>query len=305
MASKRNKGLGRGLNALFEEVEVSVPVQKQTDNVSDRVLKSENVTDQGVRYIDVNDIKPNSKQPRKHFNEEALNELAESIGTYGIMEPIIVRAAKSGYEIVMGERRWRATRKLGLSTIPVLVKEIDDDEMAILALIENMQREDLNPMEVSESLKALMVDQELTQNEVADIIGKSRAYVANLLRLLKLPEKIRDMIASGKLSGGHGKAIGMLDGEELQIRMAEKAIKENLSVHDIERLAGDTPEGKTRKKARIKRKDKEIKQIEDELTSIVGAKVMINSNGAKGKMELYYYTDDELNNLIDLIRSVG
>ncbi len=298
MATKRNKGLGRGLNALFEEVEVSVPV-------SDNTNIPETSTDKGIKYLDVNEIKPNSKQPRKYFSEESLSELASSIKAYGIMEPIVVRSIRNGYEIVMGERRWRATRLLGLSSIPAIVKEINDDEMAILALIENMQREDLNPLEVAESLKGLMDDQTLTQNEVSIMVGKSRAYVANLLRLLKLPEKVRDYIMEGLLTGGHGKAIAMIDGTDSQIKMADRAVKEGLSVHDIERLAGEMADGRTRKKPRNRKKEKDVKQIEDELTSLIGAKVMINAMGSKGKIELYYYTEDELNNLIDLIRSVG
>lgn len=297
MVAKRNKGLGRGLNALFEEVEVTVPVTEEVE------LSAE-VEEKGIKYIDVNDIKPNEKQPRKHFSEDGLNELADSIKAYGIMEPIIVRGTKGGYEIVMGERRWRATRKIGLTTIPALIKSIDDDEMAVLALIENMQREDLNPLEVAESLKGLMDDQALTQSEVSSMVGKSRAYVANLLRLLKLPEKVREYIAEGKLTGGHGKAIAMIEGEQAQLKMADRAVKDGLSVHDIERIAGEDPDRVHRKKPRIRKKDKDVKQVEDELTSSIGAKVMINSMGNKGKVELYYYTDDELNNIIDMLRSV-
>jgi len=299
MAAKRNKGLGKGFNALFDDVEVSVPVIDD-----EKAISGTNET--GVKYIDSNEIKPNKKQPRKHFSKDTLKELADSIKTYGIMEPIIVRnTADAGYEIVMGERRWRAARQAGLSVVPAIEKDIDDEEMAILALIENMQREDLNPLEIAVSLNELMSDQKLTQREISSIVGKSRAYVANLLRLLKLPEKVRSYIMKGDLSGGHGKAIGMIDGEEDQIIMADRAIRENLSVHDIERLAGDLPRTKIKKKPRARRKSREIKQIEDELTSRVGAKVIINSNGSKGKVELYYYSDDELNDLIDLIRTIN
>ena len=296
--SKKNKGLGRGLNALFEEVEVSVPIDESKKNISD-------TADKDIRYIDVNDIKPNTKQPRKYFSEESLTELSESIQAYGVMEPIIVRSIKAGYEIVMGERRWRATRKIGLPSIPAIVKDINDDEMAVLALIENVQREDLNPLEVAESLRGLMNDQGLTQVEVSSMVGKSRAYVANLLRLLKLPKEVRDLIIKGSLTGGHGKAIAMIDDKDEQIIMAQKAEKEGLSVRDIERIAGDMPEGKRRKKPRPKKKNMEIKYIEDELTSLIGAKVIINSSGSKGKLELYYYTEDELNNIIDLLRSTN
>ena len=296
MTTKRKKALGRGLDALFEDMEVSVPIKK------DAALSPE-AAEAGIKYLELNSIKPNKKQPRKYFDKEGLSDLADSIKAYGVMEPVIVRKAKNGYELVMGERRWRAARLVGLTTIPAIDKDIDDENLAILALIENMQREDLNPFEIAVSLKELMDENELTQKEVAGKINKSRAYVANLLRLLKLPEVIRKYIIEGKISGGHGKALGMIEGEDAQIQMAERVIKEGLSVHDIERLAGETPEGIRKKKPR-KRKNRELKQIEDELTTQIGTKVIINSNGSRGKLELYYYSDEELNDLIDLIRKV-
>lgn len=300
MANKRSKGLGKGLGALFDDMEVSVPVSEEETNIDkEEVIKS------GLVYIDINDIKPNAKQPRQNFDEESLNELAESIKSHGVIQPITIRPAKKGYELVAGERRWRAARIAGLSIIPAILKDITDEENIFFALIENMQREDLNALEEAEALNDIIQLYNLTQNEVASSVGKSRAYVANALRLLKLPEIVREYISEGKLSGGHGKALGMIQGEELQIKMAKRAASEGLSVHDIERLASQMPDSAAKKKPRIKKKNKEIKQVEDELTSLVGAKVMINSTGNKGKLELYYYSDDELNDLIDLLRSLS
>lgn len=297
MATKKNKGLGKGLGALFDDMEVSVPVSNESE-------VPEEAKEKGLLYIDINDIKPNSKQPRQKFNEDSLNELADSIKTHGLIQPITIRAAKKGYELVAGERRWRAARIAGLSIIPAIVKDLTDEENVFLALIENMQREDLNPLEEAEALDDIMKNYGFTQNEVASSVGKSRAYVANLLRLLKLPQDVRSLILEGKLTGGHGKAIAMVKGEPEQVKMARRAINDNLSVHDIERLAGSMQEVSTRKKTRTKKKNKEVQQIEDELTSSIGAKVIINSYGDKGKVELYYYSEDELNDLIDILRTV-
>lgn len=298
MVAKRSKGLGKGLGALFDDMEVSVAVSEEEEN--EKV-----VVEKGLKYIDINDIKPNSKQPRQNFNDESLQELADSIKSHGLIQPITVRSAKRGYEIVAGERRWRAARIAGISTIPAIVKEISDEENVFLALIENMQREDLNPLEEAEALKNIMDAYGFTQNEVAQSVGKSRAYVANLIRLLNLPEEVRVHIIAGQLTGGHGKAIAMIQDYDAQVAMAKRAVKDRLSVHDIEKLAANMPESAARKKPRPKRKNKEVKQIEDELTSSIGAKVMINSSGGKGKVELYYYNEDELNDLIDLLRTVN
>lgn len=300
MAAKKSKGLGKGLGALFDDMEVSVPVSP-----SEVQSKPEDTStpEKGLLYVDINEIRANSKQPRQNFDEEKLEELADSIKSHGVIQPITIRKAKKGYELVAGERRWRAARKAGLTTIPAILKDITDEENIFMALIENMQREDLNPLEEAEALKEIMTIYALTQNEVASSVGKSRAYVANQLRLLKLPDEVRFYIMEGKLSGGHGKAIGMIQGEEEQIKAAKKAINTGMSVRELERIASDMPESRSNKKPAKKRKNKEIKQIEDELTSLIGAKVLINSTGNKGKMELYYHNEDELNNLIDFLRS--
>lgn len=299
MAAKKNKGLGKGLGALFDDMEVSVPV---TPSVA-QTKKADDTPDKGLVYVDINDIKANSKQPRQNFDNEKLEELADSIKSHGVIQPITIRKAKNGYELVAGERRWRAARKAGLSTIPAILKDITDEENIFMALIENMQREDLNALEEAEALREIMSIYDLTQNEVAASVGKSRAYVANQIRLLKLPSVVRTYIMEGKLSGGHGKAIGMIQGEDKQVEMAKKAVTTGMSVRELEKIATELPESKSRKKSIVKRKSKEIKQVEDELTSLLGAKVIINANGNKGKMELYYHNDDELNNLIDFLRS--
>lgn len=297
MVAKRNKGLGKGLGALFDDMEVSVPVAEENEVVQE-------IKDKGLSYIDINDIKPNSKQPRQNFDKDSLQELADSIKTHGLIQPITVRNAKRGYELVAGERRWRAARLAGLSIIPSIIKDISDEENVFLALIENMQREDLNPLEEAEALKDIMDAYSFTQNEVAQSVGKSRAYVANLIRLLNLPKEVRACILAGQLTGGHGKAIAMIQDYDAQVDMAKRAVKDKLSVHDIEKIASGMPESAARKKPRPKRKNKEVKLIEDELTSSIGAKVAINASGNKGKVELYYYSEDELNDLIDILRTI-
>lgn len=327
MAKAKTGGLGKGLGALFEDAGFNpepasiVPNQdpkvekeeikssaKNTDNKkkeSKKTVKTESPAageeiKENVVYIKLSEIKPNSKQPRKEFSEEALDDLAASILEYGVIQPILVRRANVGFELVAGERRWRAARKAGLNQIPAIVRDIDDRQNAFYALIENMQREDLNSIEEAEGIQKIMSDYDLNQEEAAKLIGKSRPYIANSLRLLKLPEEVRQMVVEKKLTAGHARAIAGLKDEELQKQAAEKAVKNGWSVRQIEGYTGESTEpGKKRK--RSKSKPLPIRQMEDRLTEVLGTKVTINGSDRKGKLELEYYSKGELERLLEIL----
>lgn len=297
MAAPKNRGLGKGLEALFSNSEID------TKEIS--IEKTEESQEKGISYIDINDIKPNENQPRKAFDEEKLDELAVSIKEHGLIQPVILRKVKKGFEIVAGERRWRACRKAGLKEIPCIVKDLTDEENALLAIIENMQREDLNPIEEAEGINQMITSFGMTQEQVSKSVGKSRPYITNSLRLLKLPEQIRDMVSQGKLTTGHARAIAGVSNGEKQIKLAEYAVKEEISVREMEKLIKE--ENSAKKKAPRKRneKDADVKRVEEDLKQIMGTKVSLNQSGKKGKIEIEYYSREELERLIELLKTLG
>ena len=311
MASpKKAKGLGKGLDALFGDVEVT-PVKSANKKESSKQAKADTAAKKsdeteasqgGVLYIDINDIKPNTGQPRKHFDEEKLEELASSIQQHGLIQPIVLRKLKTGYEIVAGERRWRACRIVGLKEVPCIVKELTDEENMLLAIIENMQREDLNPIEEAEGLKQMIDTYGLTQEQVSYSVGKSRPYITNSLRLLKLPEEVRTLTASGEISVGHAKALAAVKDRDKQITLAKKTAKDGLSVRQIELMAKET-KAPARKVPKVK-KSADEKKIEEDMKNALGTKVNLNRKGKKGKIEIEFYSDEELERLIELITSL-
>ncbi len=313
----KKSGLGRGLDALFadvapiEEVDVSGGDEKPASKT-----KSAKTTDVSgadsedrVLYIDINDIRPNSAQPRSHFDEEKLVELSKSITANGVIQPLIVRESTNGYELVAGERRWRASRLAGLKTVPCIVRNFDDRQNAIVAIIENMQREDLNPIEEAKGLKSMTEKYGFTQEQVSESLGRSRTYITNSIRLLKLPEEIQQYVSSGQMSAAHGRTIINIPDKARQKEIADKIIRNDLSVRATERLAEKVkdelrPERKKRKKpaAADKGKAAEIAAVERELMTLLGTKVHINGDERKGTLELEYYSLEELNRLIDAMR---
>ena len=308
MAAKKNAtGLGRGLDALFGDVEVTAvreqAARKKGKRAPDTAPAEPAAPENELRYIDINDIKPNAAQPRKNFDEDKLEELAESIDRHGLIQPVVLRSASQGYEIVAGERRWRAARMVGLKEIPCIVKELTDEENMLLAIIENMQREDLNPIEEAEGLKQMIATYGLTQEQISRGGGKSRPYITNSLRLLKLPERIRYMTADGSLSVGHARALAAIKDEALQQKLADRAVKEGLSVRQIEGMAQETRARETRKKRRTT-KSADEKRVEAELREALGTKVTLQRKGAKGRIEIEFYNGDEMERLIDLLRSL-
>ena len=319
----RKAGLGRGLDALFADAapineeeyaaetlgELNKPENKVTsENIKeDKGRKSAGDDRDRILYIDINNIKPNSAQPRIHFDEEKLNELAGSIQTNGVIQPLIVREGSNGYELVAGERRWRASRIAGLKTVPCIVRDFDDRQNAIVAIIENMQREDLNPIEEAKGLRAMTEKYGFTQEQVSASLGRSRTYIANSIRLLKLPPEIQEYVSSGQMSAAHGRTIINIPDKVKQKEIADKIIRNDLSVRATEKLAERVkdeikPERKKRKpRNETHSKSEEVLAVERELMTLTGTKVSITGD-SKGKLELEYYSIDELNRLIDIIR---
>ena len=307
----KKAGLGRGLDALFAD---AAPVDERwrpDDLYEDEKPSGETdaESEDRVLYIDINDIRPNSAQPRKNFDEEKLGELASSIRTNGVIQPLIVRESTNGYELVAGERRWRAARMAGLRTVPCIIRNFDDRQNAIVAIIENMQREDLNPIEEAIGLKSMTEKYGFTQEQVSASLGRSRTYITNSIRLLKLPEEIQQYVSSGQMSAAHGRTIINIPDKARQKEIADKIIRNDLSVRATERLAEKVkdelrPERKRRKKAAEANKAKaaEIAAVERELMTLLGTKVHIVGDDSKGKIELEYYSLDELNRLIDAMR---
>ncbi len=310
----KKSGLGRGLDALFADAApiIEEPAAAETPSKA-KGEKEKAVTTESedrVLYIDINDIKPNSAQPRKNFDEEKLAELANSIRANGVIQPLIVRESAAGYELVAGERRWRASRQAGLRTVPCILRNFDDRQNAIVAIIENMQREDLDPIEEALGLKSMTEKYGFTQEQVSASLGRSRTYITNSIRLLKLPPEIQQYVSSGQMSAAHGRTIINIPDKAKQREIADKIIRNDLSVRATERLAEKVkdelrPERKKRKK-KVTEEDTaraaEIAAVERELMTLTGTKVHIAGDENKGKIELEYYSLEELNRLIDALR---
>ncbi len=272
-------GLGRGLDVLYNE----------------------NDSNDSVSTLSINEIEPNREQPRKLFDEKALEELSKSIEQNGIIQPLLVRPMSDGsYQLVAGERRWRAARMAGLTEVPVTIREMTDEEASVFALIENLQREDLNPVEEAQGLKALIETYGLTQEDAAERVGKSRVAVTNTLRLLKLPSSILKLLGDGKLSAGHCRALLSLDDEKEMLRIAEAAMSQDLSVRQVEKMVKYALQGeKTKPKKRDKKRDKFYDEVEIALTNILGRKVKIylSNTGHKGTIEFEFFGKEDLTKL--------
>ncbi len=283
------KGLGKGLSALIPS--------------SPELISS----DEPVLEVEVHKIKPNSFQPRRKFDEEKLNELAESIKEHGVVQPVVIRPAGSGkYELVVGERRLRACQRLGLLKIPAVVKEFSDAQMMEIALVENIQRQDLNPVEEALAYKRLMEEFKLTQEQVSQKVSKSRPFIANMVRLLNLPDPILDKLSSGQLTVGHARPLLAINSEELQIKIAQEICDKNLSVRDTENLVKRTVEEENRRveKEKIQSEHKLspiMLDIEAKLRSLLGTKVKIKDQGERGKIEIDYYSTEDLERIVALV----
>ena len=287
--STKKRGLGKGLSALI------------SDKVAVEDFLWEEQPNEKIEIIDINLIIPRQDQPRKYFNEEALKELAASISIHGVIQPIIVRKFNDKYEIVAGERRWRASKSLDLKEIPAVVRTIDAQNAAKISLIENVQRENLNPIEEAYAYKKIMEDYELKQDELGEAVGKSRTYISNSIRLLNLDKRVVDYLYEGKLTTGHGKVLLGLE-KEKQLEAAEKIISLGLNVRDTE---DEVKKTKTKiKKSKTKgnsKVDAHLKDLEENLMRSLGTKVNLLTGKTKGKIEIEYYGEEDLERLIDLL----
>ena len=292
------KGLGKGLDSL-------IPMGSEIENITKPVKKAKNepkTNENGVIELKVNQIEPNREQPRKNFDEDALQELADSIKKHGIIQPLVVQKKGEYYEIIAGERRWRAAKIAGLKHIPVVIKDYSEQEMVEIALIENIQRQDLNPIEEAMAFKQLMQEYDLKQDELAERVSKSRTAVTNSMRLLKLPQKIMEMVINNELSSGHARTLLSIEDEDLQIRVAELVILKQMSVRETENYVKKLQNNKNKSKD-TKNTDNDFvyRDIENRIKEIVGTKVKVNhKNNGKGKIEIEFYSDDELERIYDL-----
>lgn len=268
----------------------------------------------GVIEIDINEIEPNRNQPRKNFDEQALEELAESLKNYGVIQPVILKKVKDYYEIIAGERRWRAAKIAGLKKLPAVIKDCDSEQAFEMALIENLQREDLNPMEEAESYRRLHQEFSLNQEQIAQKVGKSRSAITNAMRLLNLDARVQNFVVENKITSGHARALLAIEDIELQFELAEKIIEDGLSVRAIEHLVKEEQERKkkTEEDKKETKEDTEVNQarelayknIENELKSIFATKVKIQRKKNKGKIEIEYYSDDEFDRLVGLLKDI-
>ena len=293
MAVKK-KGLGKGLDSLIPE------------NKSVKVEKPEPELKPGEQMMKISMVEPNREQPRKKFEEDALLELADSIKQFGILQPLLVRKRKDYYEIIAGERRWRAAKIAGLKEVPVIVKDYTEQEIIEIGLIENIQRENLNPIEEAMAFKRLLEEFNLKQDEVAERVSKSRTAVTNSMRLLKLDERVQQMIIDDMISTGHARALLAIDDKSLQYELANKVFDEKLSVRETEKLVKDIKSPKKEKPKKEVVDNFIYKDLENRMKEVMGTKVNISSKGkGKGKIEIEYYSESELERMFDMIMSLG
>ncbi len=271
--AKKQSGLGKGLNSLL--------LENNVDNLA------------SSSTLPINEIIPNKEQPRKTFDEEALQELADSIRQHGVLQPLLVRPMTTGgYQLVAGERRWRASRLAELKEVPVIIKELSDTEAMEIAIIENLQREDLNPIEEAEGLQALIDKCDYTQEQVAVSVGKSRPAIANALRLLRLPVEVREMTKNGDISAGHARALLAFDNQAIMLEVANNIVSNKLTVRDVEKLAKRPAASEQKPKA--KRRDSFYDEVELSLTEALGRRVKVYNGRSKGTLEIEFYSIDDL-----------
>lgn len=293
MAAKAARGLGKGLDAL-------IPAEK----VPKVNPENEGQEKEAETLVKITQIEPNREQPRKNFDEDALQELADSIKQFGLLQPILVQDRKTYYEIIAGERRWRAAKLAGLKEVPVIIRDYTEQEIVEISLIENIQREDLNPIEEAQAYKKLLSEFNLKQDEVAERVSKSRTAVTNSIRLLKLCDEVQQMIIDDMISTGHARALIAIEDPEQQYAIAQKVFDEKLSVRDVEKLVKDFNKPEKVKKEVIEDKSLGIiyQNVEEKLKQSLGTKVAISSKGnGAGKIEIEFYNHDDLDRLIDIL----
>lgn len=291
----RKSGLGKGLDSLIPET------VNKSDSRNALIKKS----DQSEIMVKISKVEPNRDQPRKNFDEDALLELADSIKQFGVLQPLLVQDKKEYYEIIAGERRWRAAKLAGLKEIPVIVRKYTDQEIVEISLIENIQRENLNPIEEALAFKRLLNEFNLKQDEVAERVSKSRTSVTNSMRLLKLDERVQQMIVDDMISTGHARALLALEDGEEQYTLAMRIFDEKLSVREIEKIVKDLKNPKEKKQAELPDNDFVYRDMEEKMKAIFGTKVVIHQRAnEKGKIEIDYFSGDDLERIIDLFMTI-
>ncbi len=286
-------GLGKGLEALF-------PSNVDVQNLGQNISKS----DEGVIELKLNEIEPDINQPRKTFDDEKLQELADSIKEHGVIQPIIVSKRDEYYQIIAGERRWRASKKAGLKTIPAIIRDYDEKKIREISLIENIQRQNLNPVETAKAIKELMDVHDMTQDDIAKTLGKSRSTIANTLRVLNLDERVQEMIESGQISEGHARTLASIESPAKQYKLALDIINMDLSVRDAENYAKSKKEGKEFKKPAPKKGKLEVicKDLENEMKRVLGTKVTLNAaTKSRGKIVIEYFSAEELERILEIM----
>lgn len=298
MAAPKGRGLGKGLDLMIPNI---VGDNKEKKEVKTAIEEKE----QGPEtLVKITKVEPNREQPRKHFDEDALQELADSIKQFGLLQPILVQDRKDYYEIIAGERRWRAAKLAGLKEVPVIIKNYTEQEIVEIALIENIQREDLNPIEEAQAYKKLLTEFNLKQDEVAERVSKSRAAVTNSIRLLKLGEKVQQMLIDDMITTGHARALLAVENEEEQYTLAQKIFDEKLNVREVEKLVKNLHKAPKPKKLDDKALQAIYQDIEEKLKQTLSTKVAVTSKGnGAGKIEIEFYSHDDLDRLLEILNS--
>lgn len=289
------RGLGKGLDSLIPNAVGEAKVKKEVKNQVSEAKGPETI-------VKITKIEPNREQPRKNFDEDALQELADSIKQFGLLQPILVQDRKDYYEIIAGERRWRASKLAGLKEVPVIIRNYTDQEIVEIALIENIQREDLNPIEEAQAYKRLLTEFNLKQDEVAERVSKSRAAVTNSIRLLKLSDNVQQMVIDEMISTGHARALLAIENQEEQYNLAQRIFDEKLSVRDVEKLVKNLHKPVKPKKLDDKALQVIYQDIEEKLKQKLSTKVMVSSKGnGAGKIEIEFYNHEDLDRILDMI----
>lgn len=307
------KGLGKGLGAIFGEdvVKESKEETEKKAKAKAEAKAAEEMDDKGrILMLKLDLVQPNKEQPRKTFDEEKINELAESVKNYGVLQPLLVQKKSSFYEIIAGERRWRAAKAAGLKEVPAVLKEYSKQEAMEISLIENVQRADLNPIEEALGYKQLINEFGLTQEEIAIRVAKSRVAITNTMRLLKLDEQIQNMLIQGVISSGHARALLSLEDTMMQLKAAKEILDKKLSVRETEKLVKRMQKEVSGEKKEEKKKDETLaliyQNLEDRMKSVMGTKVSIhNKDKNKGRIEIEYYSEAELERIVEMIESIG
>lgn len=310
----KRTGLGKGLGAIFGDEVMESAAEEQEAKHQAKIKKAqepekkEEDSDIGKELmVKVTSIEPNREQPRKDFNEEAMGELAESMKVYGVLQPLLVQKKGDYYEIIAGERRWRAAKLAGLKEVPVVIREYTKQQTMEIALIENVQREDLNPIEEAKAYQRLIQEFELKQEEIAARVGKSRVTITNSMRLMKLDERVQEMLIQNQITGGHARALLTVEDGELQYKLAGKIIAENLSVREIEKIVKSLSKKKNPKEKNVEDESLALifRDLEERMKSAMGTKVSINRKDKnKGRVEIEYYSESELERIVELIESI-